>query len=201
MESFYSFFRIFFIAAALTGMVLGTQASAQQMTVDLSKLPPDVSATLLKAQQAIAQQEKAATATVVQNIPTVTQAEQWSNVGQNLANAIGAVAKTLSIEVNDFVKTPVGWWAFAFIFWYFLGNTFWHIIGGCLVWLTLGVVVWHSFRIFHIPTKRLVSEENKIKKYEYVKYEFKSDDARTMSACVHVGAFVLVSIAMLIIIF
>ena len=163
-------------------MVLGTQASAQQMTVDLSKLPPDVSATLLKAQQAIAQQEKAATATVVQNIPTVTQAEQWSNVGQNLANAIGAVAKTLSIEVNDFVKTPVGWWAFAFIFWYFLGNTFWHIIGGCLVWLTLGV-------------------ENKIKKYEYVKYEFKSDDARTMSACVHVGAFVLVSIAMLIIIF
>ncbi len=179
-------------------MVVGGVAHAQQVNIDLSKIDSNLAAKIIEAQQQIQKAKEKAEVPKV----TVSQAKEWADVGKNLAEAVGATAKALSIEVNDFVKTPVGWWAFAFIFWYFLGAKLWAIFGGTVAWIVLGSIIWHSFRIFHIPQKKLVSEDDaKVKKYQYVKYDFKSDEARTTSACFHVGAFVVLSIAMLIVIF
>ncbi|MDO8407803.1 MAG: hypothetical protein Q7S95_01020 [bacterium] len=180
----------FFSASMFTGA-----AHAQSITVDLSKLPSETASQLLRAQKTINEEkEKVA-------VPTISQAKEWANVGKDLAEAVGATAKALSIEVNDFVKTPVGWWAFVFLFWYFLGAKLWAIGGGILVWIILGCVIWRSFRIFHIPQRQLVSEEGKAKHYEYIKYGFVSAEARVWSAIVHVVLFVLLSIVMLVIIF
>ncbi|MDP2593996.1 MAG: hypothetical protein Q8P36_01505 [bacterium] len=183
------------MAAFFSASMLVGAAHAQSINVDLSKLPSEVASGLLRAQKAINEEkEKVA-------VSTVSQAKEWANVGKDLAEAVGATAKALSIEVNDFVKTPVGWWAFVFLFWYFLGAKLWAIIGGTLVWIILGCVIWHSFRIFHIPQRKLVSEEGKVRRYEYIKYAFVSGDARAWSAVVHVASFVGLSIIMLVIIF
>jgi len=173
-------------------------ANAQQITIDLGKLDSKLAARVIEAQQNIKKAEEKIAVPKV----TVSQAKEWADVGQNLATAVGATAKALSVEVNDFVKTPVGWWAFAFIFWYFLGANIWAIVGGTITWIALGSVIWHSFRIFHIPQRKLVFEgEGKVKKYDYVKYAFASNDARTLSAIAHTVMFVVLSIVMLVIIF
>jgi hypothetical protein len=184
---------IFLIAFSIIG------AQAQEMKVDLGKLPPAVAAELLTAQQAITKR----TETTV--VPTVDQAKQWSDIGTNLATAVGATAHALSMEANDFVKTPVGWWAFAFIFWYFLGHGLWHIIGGLIVWVVLGSVIWRSFRIFHIPNRKVATisgtPTDHVKTFEYIKYKFESNDARAVSAIAHVAAFVGLGFIMLLIVF
>jgi|ERR1035437_3324299 hypothetical protein len=182
---------IFLIAFSIIG------AQAQEMKVDLGKLPPSVAADLLTAQQAITKHAAETAVPVV----TVDQAKQWSDIGTNLATAVGATAHALSMEANDFVKTPVGWWAFAFIFWYFLGAHLWHIVGGLIVWAVLGSVIWHSFRIFHIPNKKVASINGNVRTFEYVKYKFESSDARACSAVVHVVVFLVLSFLMLLIVF
>lgn len=190
--------RIVVVALFAAFVAVGGVAHAQQINIDLSKIDSNLAAKIIEAQQQIQKAKEKAEVPKV----TVSQAKEWADVGKNLAEAVGATAKALSIEVNDFVKTPVGWWAFAFIFWYFLGAKLWAIFGGIVVWIVLGSVIWHSFRIFHIPQKKLVSEDTaKIKKYEYIKYGFNSNEARTTSACAHAIAFVLLSIVMLVIIF
>lgn len=174
---------------------LSMTAHAQSVTIDLSRLSSDRAAQVLQAQKDIEKLNPPAVP-----VPTVDQAKQWANVGEQVADAISATAKALSISVNDFMQTPVGWWAFVFIFWYFLGAKLWAIIAGCIAWLVLGTIVWKSYRMFHMPNKVLVKQEGNVKTYEYRKFEWRSEDAKTTSACMHVGTFVALSIVMLLII-
>lgn len=184
------FFFCMFLAAAT--------ASAQQIAVDLGTLDPHLATQLLQAkQQAAEKQEKAKAA---ETIVTVNQAKQWADIGENVAKAIAATAKALSIEVNDFVKTPVGKWTLFFIFWYILGETVWTTVIGSLIWLVLGLVIWHSFRIFHIPKTVEVDLGDGKKDKKLLVYEFKSNDARSLSASLHAAIFILLSIMMIIVI-
>lgn len=171
-------------AVVLCALVGGAQA--QEMKVDLSKLPPEVSAKILESQQ-----------------PTVSvsRAKEWADVGENLARAVGATARVLSIEANEFVKTPVGWWAFAFIFWYFLGAKIWSIVGGLLMWCVLGSMIWRSFSIFHRPRQVLVSRENGVEKWAEKSYDFCSGDAKMGSALLHLVVFAILSVASMVIVF
>ena len=184
------------VSALFCFSMFAASANAQQISIDLGKLDSNLAAKVIEAQQNI---EKAKAKVAV---PTVSQAKEWADVGKNLAEAVGATAKTLSIEVNDFVKTPVGWWAFAFIFWYFLGAKIWSIFGGTIVWIVLGSIVWHSFSTFHIPKKKLVKEgPEKVKQYDYKTYEFKTPAGKVGSAWAHGLAFGVLSFVMLLIIF
>lgn len=161
---------------------------AQVINIDLGKIDPELAVKILEWQQK-------------KDGPkiTVSQTKEWAEIGENVAKAIAATAKALSIEVNEFVKTPVGKWAFFFIFWHILGAKIWAIVGGIGIWTTLGIMIWKSFRAFHIPQKLLVEKDGK-KEYQYKKYEFRSDDARVVSVGFHVGLFVALSIAMALVI-
>jgi len=177
----------------LTSVCLTGSALTQEMRLDLSKLPPDVAAQVLKAEQ----DRKGG----VQLPSTVEQAEQYAKIGEHVASAVAATAKGLSIEVNEFVKTPVGWWTFIFVFWYFLGAKLWHIIGGILFWIASTIMIWKSLKTFHMQRKVLVAENGKEKTYDYKTFAFKSDEARTTSACVHFVTFAIVTLVSLLLVF
>jgi len=168
-------------------------ALAQSMSVDLSKLPPDVAAALIKAEQERKGGIKAPT--------TAEELAQYAKIGEQVGAAVAATAKSLSVEVNEFVKTPVGWWTFIFIFWYFLGAKLWHIVGGILFWSASSLMIWKSLKYFHIPRRVLVSTNGKEKKYEYQSFKWNSDEAKTLSAIAHLIIFTAITVTSLILVF
>jgi hypothetical protein len=168
-------------------------AMAQSMTIDLSKMPPEVSAAVLKAQQ----DAKGG----IKPPSSIEEAEKYADFGKHVAEAISATAKGLSIEVNDFVKTPVGTWAFVFVFWYFLGHKIWAIFGGVVFWIALNSMLWKSYRHFLMEHQVLKSTNGTEKVYEYQSYDFKSRDAKTGCAWAHTFLFVLVNLSCMLIIF
>ncbi len=174
-------------------IAIPTTSFAQSVTIDLKNIDPKLATEILKAQKDSTQKNVVPT--------TPAQAKEWATIGEEVAKAIAATAKALSIEVNEFVKTPVGKWTLFFIFWFLLGKKLWMIVGGTIAWIALGALIWKSFNHFHLPQKKLVEEKGDTKKYEYVKFDFNSKDARTVSAIVHVGIFCATSIVMMIIIF
>ncbi len=174
----------------LTSVCLVGSAMAQSMNIDLGKLPPEVAASVLKAEQ----ERKGG----VQLPTTAEEAEKYAKVGEQVAKAVSATAKGLSIEVNEFVKTPVGWWTFIFVFWYFLGAKLWHIVGGTLFFAITSIIAWKSFKTFFI-TQHVISEKNGEKKYG--PYEFNSGDAKVMSAIAHIAIAAAITITSLVLIF
>jgi len=190
-----------FRVALLASVCFVGTAMAQEMKIDLGKLPPEVAAQLLKAEQDRKASEKEK-GTVPLAVPTtVEQAAEYAKFGDQIAKGVAATAKGLSIEANEFVKTPVGWWTFIFIFWYFLGAKLWHIVGGILFWIASTAMIWKSLRTFHMPRKVLVSENGKEKKYEYQVFNFKSQDAKTASAVMHFITFAVATLVSLILVF
>ncbi len=177
----------------LGSVCLTGSAIAQEMRIDLGKLPPEVAASLLKAEQ----DRKGG----VQLPTTIDQAEQYARVGEQVAKAVSATAKGLSIEVNEFVKTPVGWWTFIFVFWYFLGAKLWHIVGGILFWSASNIMLWKSAKQFLMQRRVVVTENGKEKTYAYKTYEFKSSDAKTFLGVAHVIAFGVITIVTAVMIF
>ena len=184
-------------AAALFALAIAaTSAHAVSITVDLDKLDKNTAGDVIE-------QLKPKPGILAEAKPPVTaeQAKQWADIGKSVGEAIGATAKALSVEVNDFVKTPVGKWAFFLVFWYVIGHKIWAIVGGITIWIALSLVIWKSFRIFHIPKKEVLKDKDgNEQKIQLVKYEFVSSDSRTVSAVVHVIAFVALSIAMAVVI-
>lgn len=180
------------LAGALLVFALSSGSWAQTVSVDLSKVDSGLAAKILQAQKK-AEPPK----------PTITveNAERLANVGENIAKAIAATAKALSVEVNEFVKTPVGVVTMALLVWHFVGGSLWATFGGCAIWLILGLVIWRSYSIFHIPHKQLVRENGAEKTYEYVSYDFKDETAKVTSWWVHFIVFVVLSITMLAIVF
>lgn len=171
--------------------VLSTMVHAQKINLDLSTIEPELAAQVLKSQQ------KPAEKTVPVPAVTAKQAKEWADIGENVGKAIAATARALGSEVNEFVKTPVGKWAFFLVFWYVIGQKIWTIVGGTLIWIGLGAVIWRSFRIFHVPKKEVVKGAGGAETVKYMKYEFGGPDARTYSAIAHAAVFCVLSIIMI----
>lgn len=157
-------------------------AHAQKVDIDLSKVSPDLAAEILRAQKK------------TEPALTVDNAEKWSQVGKNLAEGVSATAKGLSIEVNEFVKTPVGKFTFFVIAWKFIGAKIWSVIAGALIWLIAGSIIYRSFSWFHKERRRLSKIEDKTKVYEYISYKWRSEEAKAMSVIAHLLAISIVSI-------
>lgn len=124
-------------------------------------------------------------------------AAKWAEVGKQLSEGVAATARGLSIEVNEFVKTPVGKFTFFLLAWKFFGAKLWSVFAATIIWIVLGGIIWRSFRWFHRPVKYLVSEEGKIKKYEWVYYQWKSQEAKVVSTAVHTISFIVLSVVMI----
>ena len=188
----------FFAAMLCCFFLAAASAGAQQVLVDLDKIDPRIVKQIVEAKQELAKHELAKKEKKVETIVTVDRAKEWANIGENVAKAIAATAKALSLEVNDFVKTPVGKWTLFFVFWYIIGKTIWTTTLGLLIWVVLGVVIWKSFKTFHIPKIEEVEVGGK-KEKRRVYYEFHSRDARSWSAGLHVFVFIVLSIVMVVI--
>jgi hypothetical protein len=181
--------------ALLASVCLAGQAIAQEMRLDLSKLPPEVAAQVIKAEQ-----ERKAGSGSVPLPTTVEQAEQYAKIGEQVSRAVATTAKGLSIEVNEFVKTPVGWWVSVFMLWYFLGAKLWHIVGGILFWIASTTMLWKSAKQFLMERRVLVSDNGKEKTYTYKTYEFRSNEAKGFVGFAHILMFAIVSIATIILV-
>jgi hypothetical protein len=71
-------------------------------------------------------------------------ANEWIQVGENLGKALSGCAKELGVEVNNFVKTPVGKVAAFIIIWKLVGTDLTQallgitlFVGGIIAWLYL----------------------------------------------------------------
>jgi len=173
-------------------LLISLPAYAQTVTVDLSQVDSET------ARRVLAEKKRIDSGLSPQI--TIDNVEKWSQVGKNVADAVAATAKGLSVEVNEFIKTPVGKATFFLVAWKFFGAKLWSVIGGTIAWIILSSLIWKSFSIFHRPQKVLVKQENKTKFYEYKAYDWHSHDAKTFSAVVHVLIFCLLTITMLIIV-
>ena len=193
----------FIIALSL---LISTSAFAQNVNIDLSKVDSSTAARILEAKKAIeknAEAEAAAAAAIKKEkekpIVDVDNVAKWAEVGKQLSAGVAETAKGLSIEVNEFAKTPVGMATFFIIVWKFFGAKVWTVIAATTIWIVMGSIIWRSFAYFHRLQRRLVSEDGKIKKYEYVSYPWTvGKDAKLMSALVHVVAFFILSLVMII---
>mgnify|MGYP001559388868 CR=1 FL=1 len=185
-------FRVVMATLFSVSMIVGV-AHAQTINVDLGKIDSTV------AKQVLDQLKKVEPPAPV---VTVDDAKKWASIGEDMGKAIAATAKALGTEVNEFIKTPVGWWVWFFIFWYLFGKKLFAIVGGIVAWIALFSVIWHSFSIFHIPKQTLTDEDKEGQKtYEMKSYEFKSDDRRLGSVWAHGLSAAVVSVVMMLIIF
>lgn len=181
--------RLFFIITVMA--LLTSTAVAQQVTVDLKKIDSTLAGQILEAQKK---------ADIAAPTAIADQAKQWADIGTAVGTGIAATAKSLSVEINDFVKTPVGKWAFFFLFWYIIGHKIWTILAGTIIWIVLGRIIWHSFTIFHRPKPIGLDDGHGGKKVDLVTYKFNSNEARATSAFFHVSAFILLSCIMIVVI-
>jgi hypothetical protein len=162
---------------------------ATQVTVDTDNLSSQGAARLIELQKQAAEKQQPA---------TTEKIEAWVGLGEKVGKAIAATCKELSVQVNEFIKTPVGKMAVAIILWKAVGKDLWHIVGGISCWMVITAILMWSFHFFHM--KRKVKEKDGTVRYEE-SYDFSSDDAKAGSAVVHVIAFVIITGVCMLIVF
>jgi hypothetical protein len=64
---------------------------------------------------------------------TAKRVGEWVDVGTKIGQAFGGAAREMSIQVNEFAKTPVGVLTAAIITWKFIGGPIMHLVGGVIV--------------------------------------------------------------------
>ncbi len=111
---------------AWLGMSVPIALAEQTMTVDLSKIDPDLAKKLLESKHE---------PTPIQN------AQQWAGFGKELAIALKETAAAAGQSVNEFAKTDVGWWVIVLIVWKIVGAGIFKAVVGGLISLVL-IAVW-----------------------------------------------------------
>jgi hypothetical protein len=187
MKKHIVFFTVIFILG------LSAMANAVSITINTDNLDSETAAMVLEAEK---KSKKA------KEVPTVDQVEAWVNIGDKVGGAIAATCKQLSVEVNEFVKTPVGMIAVGLIAYKVVGEKLWDVIGGTLAWVVVVMIIGFSFRHFHMREKIVDKSDKDNPQVQYIaRYEFKTNDARTTSACIHAIGFALITVVCLVIVF
>lgn len=200
-------------------LTLSTQAFAEQ---NQSSLTPDVTLNLgdldsETAQRVLSQlkrkqQENAASAARAAGLPAVEKlanpetVSKYKELAQAISQTILEVCKTLNVEVNEFVKTPVGKITMTLIVWKVAGRevlTYLLRYGvGIPIFIFLYCALFWSFRAFHMtrvykkrrwPWSNLPDTEPLVVAYKWDN----NKEAKTASAIVHVAIFVLLTITAL----
>jgi hypothetical protein len=165
-------------------------AESTQVVIDLNKITPEEAQAVMQAKQSA--EGKLA-------VPkTVDEAEKWANTGMNIAKALGAACKELSIGVNEFARTPVGQLTTLLIVWKVIGHELVNIIGGSIAWIFITLVVFSSYRYFHMSLKMKKAD----KTVEFVpRYTFKNEDYKMGSIAIHAVIFVVFTGVCMLIVF
>lgn len=108
------------------------------------KLSESQKAEILK--QIAAQAHDTSAAGIAANV-TPSKVSEWVDIGTKIGQMMGGAAKEVGVQVNDFVKTPVGQWTMALIVWKFMGGVAVHAFGALLV-ISIGIpfILWLSRR-------------------------------------------------------
>ena len=181
---------LFFCTLVLGGSLAAVQAQTN-VTVDLTKMEPDVAAKILESQRQRGE--------VKTSLVTADKVTEWVSIGPNVAKAIAEAAKALSLEVNEFINTPVGRWSLILIVWYVVGKDLFSMAVAVSIWAVITMITWHSFRIFHVGKMVDMTHTNEGgKKKERVCYDFHSNQARVGSVIAHVAVFIIITVVMLV---
>lgn len=96
---------------ALTLILFTSSAFAQTVQIDLSKIDSGTAAKILEAKKHYenqAEKEKAEKERTKEPVVKPDDVAKWAEVGKQLSAGVAETARGLSIEVNEFAKTPVG---------------------------------------------------------------------------------------------
>ncbi|MFA6254897.1 MAG: hypothetical protein WC675_02560 [Patescibacteria group bacterium] len=178
------------VIALVAVLLISTAAhAAQQVTIDLDKLTPEAAAELMKLKKAAENPEP--------EMPTAEQLENYVDLGAKIGQAIAATCKELSVEVNEFVRTPVGMITMGLIIWKVAGTEIWGIVGGTSVWVVITLILMWSFHYFHM-SKKVKGKEGD----EWVRrYEFSDWTYEAWSAGIHLVCWAAITITCLVIVF
>lgn len=196
IERFYIMKKFLLILATVASLMfcasvtaLADVAPAQDsttVTIDLTKLNSDVASAILR-------QKAKEKEVVVQEVPvpTVSSVKEWASLGTELGSTIADTAKALSVSVNEFIKTPVGYMVVFLIFYKMVGASVWGVISGVIFGIVTGTIWWKSYQYYMIPrivtnkkydsTGLILVEENQ----EFKQYPYKSNDARIGAVVIH----------------
>lgn len=100
-----------------------------------------------KAEVLKAVTEKAAQTQAIPNqLADPAKLNEWVQLGSNIGLAFGGAAKELGIQVNEFVKTPVGYITMVLVVVHFMGGLVLHVFGAILILIVgFGFLRWHSY--------------------------------------------------------
>ncbi|HLD91003.1 MAG TPA: hypothetical protein VI911_08330 [Patescibacteria group bacterium] len=136
------------------------------VTVDLSKVPPDVATQLLSMQKKAAQEAKES-GSIVTDIKEVTDGldpekiQAWSLA---VGSVIKEVAGSIGISVNDFLKTPAGWGLAGVILWKtggpYLVDKCVAVVFGSSAWLLLTCIWLYVFYKLFFAKKKVIIEKD-----------------------------------------
>jgi hypothetical protein len=164
------------------------QTSAIKQTIDMTQLT---------------EQQKSEIMKIINNKESAVNewARNFKGIGKEIGEALNETAKALTINVNEFAKTPVGNLTTFLLIYKIIGKEIIRLIIATLAWIIISSLILWSFYKFHVPY-RVVEEDptTKTKKIRFIqKYEFKTNDARVTSATMHVICFgILTGVCLLV---
>lgn len=145
---------------------------AQQVTVDLKDLSGD-------ARNAVINSTK-------KNF-SADDIEKYSKIGQAVGEAFKSVCQTLNVEVNAFVKTPVGKIMTVMLVWKIFGEDIKGMVGAAL-FVLIGYPI-YFFLLRHFLLLRIVKLNGK---EEIVEYKYDGDAKLAVGAIFVTGAVIWV---------
>lgn len=186
-------FLIFFVFGAL-----GPAFAYTEKRIDLDKLDPATAAQVLQQLAEVEKKEQAEKSKKAEAELALEKLNQeniktYESIALSVVNVIKKVCEDLSLQVNEFVKTPVGLTVMGLIVYHMAGDTIMFLIIGAPLIMLLLTSTLISFRHFHMPrkVKRKDKDSGEIL-VEWVRPKvFESNDARVVSTVVHVVVFVL----------
>jgi hypothetical protein len=187
MKLFLSLVGLIFIFCVLASPIIA-QTSAVRQTVDMTQLTETQKAEIMK---------------IINNkeSPASEWARNFKGIGKEIGEALNETARALTINVNEFAKTPVGNLTTVLLVYKIIGKEVIRLIIATLAWIIISSLILWSFYKFHVPY-RVVEEDptTKTKKIRFIqKYEFKTNEARVTSASMHAICFgVLTGVCLLV---
>lgn len=188
--------KLFVVLAMVFAMIFCSGAFAQVVTVDLSKLDSQSRNSVIDANQKVAESP----ALTVENL------DKFKAYGIVISTTLKEVCQTLNIEVNNFIKTPVGILTTGLIVYKIIGKDIIHAVYVICLCTFLFALLLTSFFIFHIPKKTQETVANKADtatktSIKYIqRYEFSSDEAKLVSVIAHIVGFAAVVIIALVVV-
>jgi hypothetical protein len=125
-----------------------------------------------------------AIAKVQTGIPAVKDLEKWQAIGDAFAITIKNICRTLSVEVNEFLKTDVGILITSVIVYKMIGKDILRIIIYTFAWFGFTFIFACSIFFLHMK-KKIKNKETKEITYRD-RIEWSSTDVRTTSVILHI---------------